>query len=87
MQTCVARAWDFAAGKPLVVAPAMNTHMWRHPLTAKHIAVLEDIGCSCISPVTKTLACGDHGIGAMEDVDSIARQVKRKATSYFITSL
>jgi phosphopantothenoylcysteine decarboxylase len=33
--TCVARAWD--PGRPVVLAPAMNTLMWRHPATARHL--------------------------------------------------
>ena len=31
--TCVWRAWD--PERPAVLAPAMNTLMWRHPLTAR----------------------------------------------------
>lgn len=31
--TCVWRAWDPA--RPVVLAPAMNTLMWRHPLTVR----------------------------------------------------
>jgi phosphopantothenoylcysteine decarboxylase len=31
--TCVWRAWD--SERPVVLAPAMNTLMWRHPLTAR----------------------------------------------------
>lgn len=31
--TCTVRAW--AAGRPLLVAPAMNTAMWEHPFTAR----------------------------------------------------
>ncbi len=31
--TCVWRAWD--PDRPVVLAPAMNTLMWRHPLTAR----------------------------------------------------
>jgi phosphopantothenoylcysteine decarboxylase len=31
--TCVWRAWD--SERPIVLAPAMNTLMWRHPLTAR----------------------------------------------------
>ena len=31
--TCVWRAWDPA--RPVVLAPAMNTLMWQHPLTAR----------------------------------------------------
>lgn len=41
--TCVYRAWDF--GKPVVLAPAMNTLMWTHPATARHLRqLLEDHG-------------------------------------------
>src|SRR5262249_36965807 len=41
--TCVWRAWD--AARPVVLAPAMNTLMWQHPLTARHIRQLaEDAG-------------------------------------------
>jgi phosphopantothenoylcysteine decarboxylase len=33
--TCVWRAWDMR--RPVVLAPAMNTLMWEHPLTRRHI--------------------------------------------------
>lgn len=36
--TCVYRAWDVA--RPIVLAPAMNTLMWQHPLTARHLRQL-----------------------------------------------
>jgi phosphopantothenoylcysteine decarboxylase len=36
--SCVWRAWDPA--RPVVVAPAMNTLMWEHPLTARHLRQL-----------------------------------------------
>ncbi len=41
--TCVWRAWDRT--RPLVIAPAMNTHMWEHPATIRHLRQLaEDAG-------------------------------------------
>ncbi len=41
--TCVWRAWE--PGRPVVLAPAMNTLMWEHPLTARHLRQLaEDEG-------------------------------------------
>lgn len=41
--TCIWRAWDPA--KPVVLAPAMNTLMWRHPFTRRHLrAVAADFG-------------------------------------------
>jgi phosphopantothenoylcysteine decarboxylase len=36
--TCVYRAWDPA--RPIVLAPAMNTFMWEHPLTVRHLRQL-----------------------------------------------
>src|SRR5262245_14563634 len=36
--TCVWRAWDVT--RPVVLAPAMNTLMWQHPLTARHLRQL-----------------------------------------------
>jgi phosphopantothenoylcysteine decarboxylase len=33
--TCVWRAWDPA--RPVVLSPAMNTLMWQHPHTRKHL--------------------------------------------------
>lgn len=75
--TCVARAWTPA--KPVVVAPAMNTAMWLHPATARHMAVI-DAGAlgavvDVVPPVEKTLACGDTGVGAMAAPADIAAAV------------
>jgi phosphopantothenoylcysteine decarboxylase len=36
--TCVWRAWD--PTRPAILAPAMNTLMWRHPLTRRHLRQL-----------------------------------------------
>ncbi|WP_165071563.1 flavoprotein [Paludisphaera rhizosphaerae] len=36
--TCLFRAWDF--GRPVVLAPAMNTMMWDKPATSRHLAQL-----------------------------------------------
>ena len=38
--TCVWRAWDPA--RPVVLAPAMNTFMWEHPLTKRHLRQLAE---------------------------------------------
>jgi phosphopantothenoylcysteine decarboxylase len=45
--TCVWRAWDRA--RPVVLAPAMNTLMWEHPATARHLRQLaEDAGAGAL---------------------------------------
>ena len=38
------RAWDF--GKPLLLAPAMNTFMWDSPFTAQHLAAITRLGAT-----------------------------------------
>jgi phosphopantothenoylcysteine decarboxylase len=41
--TCVWRAWDPA--RPVLLAPSMNTLMWQHPATGRHLRQLaEDAG-------------------------------------------
>ncbi|KAI9364140.1 flavoprotein [Pilaira anomala] len=72
--TCVLRAWD--TQKPVVVCPAMNTSMWNHPFTAKHLTILQDIlGFKIIDPISKKLACGDTGLGAMAESTFISNYV------------
>jgi phosphopantothenoylcysteine decarboxylase len=57
--------------KPLLFCPAMNTHMWEHPVTATHIAALKKWGYIEVPCIAKTLICGDTGLGAMAEVSSI----------------
>lgn len=46
--TCVWRAWD--TSRPAVLAPAMNTLMWQHPATARHLRQLAaDAGLTGLS--------------------------------------
>ncbi len=43
--TCLFRAWDFSS--PVILAPAMNTLMWRSPVTLRHLRqLLRDFGDS-----------------------------------------
>jgi phosphopantothenoylcysteine decarboxylase len=45
--TCVYRAWD--RSRPVVLAPAMNTLMWEHPATARHLRqIAEDMGAGTL---------------------------------------
>ena len=70
--TCVYRAWD--RSRPVILAPAMNTLMWEHPVTGRHLAqIAADLGASLrvVPPITKTLACEDVGMGAMAGRDAI----------------
>ncbi|XP_059052152.1 phosphopantothenoylcysteine decarboxylase [Achroia grisella] len=80
--TCTTRAWDLT--KPLIFCPAMNTRMWQHPITSKQIAVLKEWGHEEIPPIEKTLICGDTGIGAMAEVNTIIDRIKVVANKKII---
>ncbi|XP_034240689.1 phosphopantothenoylcysteine decarboxylase [Thrips palmi] len=67
--TCVIRAWDVR--KPLLFCPAMNTRMWEHPVTASQICILKSWGYTEVPCIAKTLVCGDTGLGAMAELDTI----------------
>ncbi|MCL7048701.1 hypothetical protein MKW94_020463 [Papaver nudicaule] len=58
-------SWDFS--KPMFVAPAMNTFMWNNPFTQRHLDAISELGISLVPPITKRLACGDYGNGAMAE--------------------
>ncbi|KAJ9140793.1 hypothetical protein P3X46_031396 [Hevea brasiliensis] len=72
--TCIVRAWDY--NKPLFVAPAMNTFMWSNPFTEKHLMSIDELGISLIPPITKRLACGDYGNGAMAEPSLIYSTIR-----------
>ncbi|KAL1584606.1 hypothetical protein WHR41_06992 [Cladosporium halotolerans] len=78
---------EFRAGgrKGIIVAPAMNTAMWKHPVTEKQLAVLEDEWgvanggwFKVLRPMEKMLACGDTGSGAMRDWKEIVRVIEQR---------
>jgi len=72
--TNIARAWDF--NKKIIVCPAMNTKMYEHPITHKHLQTLCDWGIGIIDPQVKSLVCKETGIGAMCDISEIVKRVK-----------
>jgi phosphopantothenoylcysteine decarboxylase len=69
--TSIYYAWP--ERKPVVLAPAMNTRMWNNVLTERHLAALRDWPrkLTVVPPVSKRLACGATGRGAMADIGDI----------------
>jgi phosphopantothenoylcysteine decarboxylase/phosphopantothenate--cysteine ligase len=66
---------------PVLVAPAMNTRMWRHPATQANVAVLRDRGVVVVGPAEGELAEGDVGTGRMVEPEEIADALERLLTS------
>lgn len=75
------RAWH--RYKPVVVAPAMNTHMWNHPITLKHIEQLQEWNVKIVNPIEKKLACGDYGVGALANIPDIETYVRMNLDNDF----
>ncbi len=55
----------------LVVAPAMNTFMWRHPATQRALAVLVERGARVVPPEVGVLADGEVGEGKLAAVEEV----------------
>jgi len=65
--------------KKILVAPAMNTQMYIHPLTDQQLSILETWGWfKILKPVEKMLACGDIGVGGMMEVEQIVDNVSQE---------
>jgi phosphopantothenoylcysteine decarboxylase/phosphopantothenate--cysteine ligase len=60
---------------PVLIAPAMNVRMWRHPATQANIALLRERGVEVIGPAEGELAEGEVGAGRMAEPEEIAARV------------
>lgn len=58
---------------PVLVAPAMNPHMYKHPAVQENIAKLKSWGVKFIDPVFGEVVCGDEGPGKLADIETIFR--------------
>jgi phosphopantothenoylcysteine decarboxylase / phosphopantothenate---cysteine ligase len=57
-----------AADCPLVLAPAMNNHMYEHPAVQANLATLRERGATIVEPDSGRLAsAGEHGIGRLAE--------------------
>lgn len=63
-----------ATRAPLLVAPAMNVHMWRHPATQANVERLRGRGVRFVGPEAGPLACGWEGEGRMAEPVAIAAE-------------
>lgn len=60
------------ASTPVLLAPAMNTHMWENPVLQRNLRWLDELGrFHRVGPVSKRLACGDEGMGGMAEPAAI----------------
>jgi phosphopantothenoylcysteine decarboxylase/phosphopantothenate--cysteine ligase len=66
-----------ATDKPVLLAPAMNPHMWSHPSTQRNLAQLIADGVHTVGPNEGEMAeRGERGFGRMAEPDQIVSAVE-----------
>jgi phosphopantothenoylcysteine decarboxylase/phosphopantothenate--cysteine ligase len=61
-----------ATKAPVLIAPAMNTNMWRHPAVQRNLTTLAADGVRFVDPGEGYLACGWVGAGRLAEPSTIA---------------
>ncbi len=61
-----------------IIAPAMNTHMYRNPVVQDNIKKLRHYGMEVVTPDTGYLACGDVGEGKMPSEQVLLEYILRE---------
>ncbi|MCY4553954.1 MAG: bifunctional phosphopantothenoylcysteine decarboxylase/phosphopantothenate--cysteine ligase CoaBC [Candidatus Poribacteria bacterium] len=56
---------------PILLAPAMNGHMYQNPFVQGNIDTLKTHGVHFIEPASGDLACGYEGVGRLNTVETI----------------
>lgn len=72
-------AHDFT--KPFLIAPAMNTKMYLHPVTQESINKLKKMQIEILETASGVLACGEIGSGKLLEPDLIVAEVEKHLNS------
>ena len=59
----------------VLIAPAMNTNMYRNPILQRNITILKELGYNFVNPESGRLACGDVGEGKLAQPEVIVNEV------------
>ena len=70
-------------GKPILLAPAMNTQMWENAAVQRNLAYLRSIGVAFVEPTEGVLACGATGKGRMAEPEEIVDSLRLLVDSRF----
>lgn len=67
-----------ASTAPVLISPAMNTHMYENPIVQDNLQKLERFGYKIIAPAVGMLACHDVGAGKMPEPEMLLDWVLRE---------
>jgi phosphopantothenoylcysteine decarboxylase/phosphopantothenate--cysteine ligase len=65
-----------ATRAPVLVAPAMNVHMYGNPILQENLRKLRRAGYHLLEPADGYLACGYEGKGRLPEPDKILEEIK-----------
>ena len=65
-----------ATDKPVLMAPAMNVRMWKHPATQRNLKTLKSDGVIFVGPNDGEMACGEFGPGRMAEPEQILAAIE-----------
>ncbi len=63
---------------PVILAPAMNTNMFRNPIVQDNMDKLRRFGYHIVQPATGLLACGDVGEGKMPEESLLIAAIEKE---------
>lgn len=69
-----------ATRAPVVIAPAMNVHMWENPIVQANLERLRQAGLRLVEPDAGFLACGYEGKGRLADTEALLAAVRQALT-------
>ncbi len=67
-----------ASTAPVLISPAMNTHMYENPIVQDNLQKLERFGYKIIAPAVGMLACHDVGAGKMPESEMLLDWILRE---------
>src|SRR5512136_117725 len=65
-----------ATKAPVLLAPAMNVHMWENSICQENIQKLRGRGVHFIDPEAGELACGYEGRGRLAEIPAIVEEIR-----------
>lgn len=69
-----------AASCPVIIAPAMNTHMYLNPIVQENISRLKEFGYAFIEPARGHLACNATGVGKLPSESVLVNAIIERLT-------
>lgn len=70
---------------PVWIAPAMNSHMFAHPIVCGSLKKLAEIGCTVLPTVEGRMACGTDGAGRLLEPEDVFKMIEKALSEGIIS--